>query len=172
MASINSELTSRPCADIPEFERFRTQEYRREALMQQTGGGEAFVEAAAPVIRKNVLQALPYASETGKYVHALQRNGVSGEILERSLARAWLDASEHFLVPKPRKRDLFYGTPALLCYSAVIVIALLLGAIKVMRHTHPELIEIVLAAPPILAIVGVPLLVVVFAALRTLVHRA
>ena len=71
----NASLMPRPCADIPEFQRFMQQEYRKQPLMEQTGGGDAFVEAAAPIIRKSVLQALPYAGPSSKYVGKLRRMG-------------------------------------------------------------------------------------------------
>jgi hypothetical protein len=171
MAQSTDDLMSRPCADIPEFQRFVQQDYRRQALLEQTGGGEAFIAAAAKAIRKNVLQALPYASSTSKYVHRLRRAGVADEILDRALARAWLDGADSFLVPRERKRDLLYGTAALLGYSVVIVVAGLISMIVYFRHAHPLWAETLLAVPPLLAICGVPVVGGLFLALRKLVHR-
>lgn len=171
MARPNDELMSRPCADIPEFERFRQQEYRRQQLMEQTGGGAAFIDAAAQVIRKNVLQALPYVSPTGKYIHDLRRAGVADDVLDRALARAWLDSSDHFLVPRPRKRDALYGTAALLGYSVLIVLGSMISMVAYFRHAHPVWAETLLAVPPLLALCGVPIVVVLFLVLRKLVHR-
>ena len=171
MAQPNDDLMSRPCADIPEFQRFTQQEYRKKLLLEQTGGGEAFVEAAAKAIRKNVLQALPYSSPTGKYVHELRRAGVADETLARALARAWLEDAIHFMVPRARKRDRFYGTAALLGYSIVIVVTGLISMVMYFRHAHPLWAETLLAVPPLLAICGVPVVIGLFLALRKLVHR-
>jgi hypothetical protein len=171
MAQANVDLISRPCSDIPEFERFRQQDYRRQALMDQTGGGDAFVEAAAPVIRKSVIQALPYASPSSKYVHELRRAGMPDDMLDRSLARAWLDASDHFQVPRPRRRDFLRGSVALLLYSTLVTIAALFGLVRYLRHAHPDLASIILGLPPLLAILGVPMVILLFLALRKMVHR-
>jgi hypothetical protein len=171
MAQSNDDLMSRPCADIPEFQRFMQQDYRKQQLLAQTGGGEAFVDAAAKVIRKNVLQAVTYASPTAKYIHQLRGAGVDGEVLDRALARAWLDGADHFMVPRARKRDQFYGTAALLGYSVVIVVIGLISMVMYFRHAHPVWAETLLAVPPLLAICGVPVVLVLFIALRKLVHR-
>lgn len=171
MAQPNVDLMSRPCSDIPEFERFRQQDYRRQILMDQTGGGDAFVEAAAPVIRKSVIQALPYASPSSKYVHELRRAGMPDEMLDRSLARAWLDAADHFQVPRPRRRDFLAGTVALLMYSTLATIAALFGLLRYLRHAHPDVASVMLGLPPLFAILGVPMVIVLFLALRQMVHR-
>ncbi|MDB5871013.1 MAG: hypothetical protein JWQ07_455 [Ramlibacter sp.] len=170
MTQPTPELMSRPCGDIPEFLRFVQQDYRKQALLEQTGGGDAFVEAAGRVVRKNVLQALPYASPSSRYVQELRRNGIADEVLDRALARAWLDASDEFLLPRPRKRDRFYGTVALLGYSIVIVVAGLISMVMYLRHAHPDWAEMLLAVPPLLAICGLPIVLVLFLALRKLVH--
>ena len=171
MAQPNDDLMSRPCADIPEFQRFTQQDYRKKALLDQTGGGEAFVEAAARTIRKNVLQALPYASPSGKYIHQLRHAGIADDVLDRALARAWLEGAEQFQVPRPRKRDRLYSTVALLGYSVVIVVAGLISMVMYFRHAHPVWAETLLAVPPLLAICGVPVVIALFLTLRKLVHR-
>ena len=148
------------------------QEYRKQPLLEQTGGGEAFVEAAAPIIRKSVLQALPYAGPSSKYVGKLRRMGVADEVLDRALARAWLDGSDHFLVPRPRKTDIFYGTAALLVYSVVPVVAAMIGVVNYMRHAHPDVAAVMMGMPPVIAICGVPFVLVLFVVLRKIVHRS
>ena len=161
-----------PCADLPDFQRFVQQAYRKEALLEQTGGGDAFIEAAAPVIRKSVLQAAPYASPTSKRVHQLRRMGVTDDILDRALARAWLDASDEFYVPRPNRTQAFYGTGALLAYSIVIVLVVMIEMVNYLRHAHPDIASTLLGAPPLMAICGVPLVLVLFIGLRKIVHRS
>ena len=172
MAQSNEQLMPLPIADIPEFQLFMQQDYRKRALLEQTGGGDAFVSAAAPVIRKNLLQTLPYLSPSSKYVSKLRRRGVGDEVLDRALARAWLDGSDHFLVPKPRTRDLFSGTAALLAYSVVVALFVLIEFVNWMRHAHPDGASALLGVPPLLALCGVPIVLVVFLTLRKLVHRS
>jgi hypothetical protein len=171
MPSSSPSLASRPCADLPEFDAFRQQDYRKQALLQQTGGGEAFVAAAAPVIRKSVLQALPYGSPSAKYVQALRSQGVTDEVLDQALARAWLADASEFKVPKPPVHRAFLGTAALLGYSVVAVLVFLTVGILWLRHADPVLAEYFLGVPPIFAVAGVPLVVVLFTILRKLVHR-
>ncbi|MBG9389796.1 hypothetical protein [Caenimonas aquaedulcis] len=171
MAQSNAQLIPRPCADLPEFQRFVQQAYRKEALMQQTGGGDAFVEAAAPIIRKSVLQAAPYASPTSKRVHELRRMGVPDDVLDRALARAWLDGADEFYVPRPDRRQIFLGTAALLFYSVAIVIVGLIEAVNYLHHAHPDIASVLLGAPPLMAICGVPVVLVIFLLLRKIVHR-
>jgi len=171
MAEPDDQLMSCACSDIPEFVAFMQQAWRKDTLMQQTGGGEAFVEAAAPVIRKQLVQALPYASPSSRYIHELRRKGVAPEVLDRALSRAWLDGASEFRVPRPRKRELFYSTGALLAYSVLIVLAGLIGFVNYLRHAHPDIASVVLGAPPVLALCGVPAVVVLFLLLRRFVHR-
>jgi hypothetical protein len=171
MPRSDSDLMPLPCADIPEFQRFVQQDYRKQALLEQTGGGDAFIEAAAPVIRKNVLQALPYASASSKRVHKLRRQGVDDAVLDRALARAWLDSADHFMVPPPDRSRAFYGTGALLGYSILIVVVALILMVNYLRHAHPDVASALLGAPPLMAICGVPFVAILFVALRKLVHR-
>jgi hypothetical protein len=170
MAQSRPALESRPCADISEFQVFRQQEYRKQALLEQTGGGEAFVDAAAPVIRKSVLQAIAYGSPSAKYVQALRHAGVPDRDLDVALARAWLHSSDSFEIPKRSAATMFYGTAALLAYSILIVLVLMIMAIFYLRHAHPVLAESLLGVPPIFAVAGVPLVVVLFMLMRKIVH--
>jgi hypothetical protein len=172
MAPQKVDLESRPCADIPEFQRFVQQAYRRDQLIEQTGGGEAFVAAAMPMIRKNVIQALPYASPSSKYVHELRRMGVADQVLDRALAQAWLDGADEFRVPRARKRDFLTGTLALLAYSVTAVVVGLFEAVTYLRHAHPDIGTALIAVPPLLALAGVPLVVLMFMLLRKIVHRS
>lgn len=172
MAPQQIDLESRSCAEIPEFQRFVEQAYRRDQLMEQTGGGEAFIAAAMPVIRKNVIQALPYASPSSKYVHELRRRGVADDVLDRALARAWLDGTGEFHIPRARRRDFLTGTLALLGYSVAAVVVGLFEAVSYLRHAHPEIGTALLAVPPLIALAGVPLVVLVFMLLRKIVHRS
>ncbi len=160
-----------PCADIPEFQRFTQQDWRKQALLEQTGGGDAFVDVAAPVIRKNVLQTLAYVSPSSKYVSKLRRTGVGDEVLDRALARAWLDGADHFWVPRPRKRDLFSGTAALLTYSVLVALAVMIEFVNYLRHAHPDVASAMLGVPPLLALCGVPVVLVVFLLLHKIFHR-
>lgn len=171
MTQASPDLISRPCADIPEFQRFVQQAYRKSALMEQTGGGQAFVQAAMPLIRKQVIQALPYASPSSKYIHELQRAGVSAQVLDRALAQAWLDDAPQFWVPRSRRRDFFSGTLALLAYSVTVSVFGLIELVAYLRHAHPELASAVLAVPPLLALAGVPMVLVLFLLLRKIFHR-
>jgi hypothetical protein len=93
------------------------------------------------------------------------------DMLDRSLARAWLDASDHFQVPRPRRRDFLRGSVALLLYSTLVTIAALFGLVRYLRHAHPDLASIILGLPPLLAILGVPMVILLFLALRKMVHR-
>ncbi|HSI52886.1 MAG: hypothetical protein ACAH21_01930 [Ramlibacter sp.] len=172
MAQPNDQLMPLPVADIPEFQRFVQQDYRKQALLEQTGGGDAFVEAAAPVIRKNLLQTLPYLSPSVQYLSKLRRRGVADEVVDRALARAWLDGADHFLVPRPRKRDVFSGTVALLAYSVVVALFVMIEFVNWLRHAHPDGASAMLGVPPLLALCGVPIVLVVFVVLRKLLHRS
>lgn len=172
MTQTSPELIARPCADIPEFQRFVQQDYRKRALLEQTGGGEAFVQAAMPVIRKQVIQALPYASPSSKLIHALQRAGIGAQTLDRALAQAWLDDAPQFWLPRPRRRDIFSSTLALLAYSVTVSVFCMIELVAYLRHAHPDLATTLLAFPPLIALSGVPIVLVLFLVLRKLFHTA
>ncbi len=172
MTQASPDLISRPCADLPEFLRFIQQDYRKRALLEQTGGGDAFVQAAMPVIRKQVIQALPYASPSSKLVHELQRSGIGAQTLDRALAQAWLDDAQQIWLPRSRRRDFFSSTLALLAYSVTASVFLMIELVAYLRHAHPELATMLLAFPPLIALGGVPIVLVLFVLLRKLFHTA
>lgn len=169
--STQQELLRHSCAELPEYLAFTGQSWRKQKLIEETGGGERFVEQAVPLLRKHVLQTLRYGSTSSQFIHRLRNAGASDDALARALARAWLAGQDYFELPRARTRDMFRGTPALALYSVLIMIAVLVSSIGYLRHARPHWAETMLAFPPLLALLGAAGAIPIFALLRAIVPR-
>lgn len=159
-----------PCAGIPGFEELRAQSQLKEALLHETGGGEAFVARAGQVILTHVLQGQPYLhSKRASLLDALRRHYSNEQIVE-ALSRAWLAQADQFFLPRLRLRDRLGSTGLLIAISVVLALALVITLAVTLRYIYPKEVAAFLAFEPLLAICAVAVAAVIFWILRQLRH--
>jgi hypothetical protein len=161
-------MDTHPCAKIPKFDELRAQSELKEALLRETRGGDAFVTRAAQVILAHVLHGQPYLnSPRGSLPDTLHRH-YTNEQIAHALARAWLDQTDHFLLPRRRLRDRLGSTKSLIAISILFALAIVITLTVTLRYVYPKEVAGFLAFEPLLAIIAVAVAAAIFWTLRQL----
>lgn len=151
----SSAFRSFPCAEIPEFEAFRHQELIKEALMQESGGGEAFIERAAEALRHHLLAAGLARRTNEKSLLDRLRRVYDFNQITLALARAWSSDSEMFYLPRDTFLEQMDRTLWLKGISFVLALASLLVFLVYGRHNFPEITIWFVVIGPVLAVIGI-----------------
>ena len=164
-----ARLQAYPCTAIPRLAEFMAQDELRDALLRETGGGEAFLDRAAVTIALHVLSTAAYApGEVRKgLLHRLYGRHTQEQIA-RAMALAWLNKTDHFLLPRRGWRDWLATTPVLLTLAvggALVGVSMFVDILYLIDHT---LAAKVLTFPPVLAFVGWPIALVLYRLLQWL----
>ena len=79
-----------PLSDLPELTPWLEQEALKQQLLTQSGGGDAFVALAAPMLKRSILGVDPQArlSTDRGQLKALLRRGVTHDQITRAFAEA------------------------------------------------------------------------------------
>ena len=166
---VTKRIQAYPCAEITHLPALMSQTEIKDALLRETGGGEAFIERAAETLKVAIFQASAYRTEEQEagLLHRLSRR-YDNDQLARALARAWLNDEEHFFLPRVGWYSRLTGTLALAVYSIVFALMAIEALVAVLRHVDSRLAAEFVAFPPALAIIGWTIAILIFLILRKL----
>lgn len=117
-----------PCRDLPELDAWRAQRFIKDALLQETGGGAAFVARAAETLSQTLL-AHP---RDGTFLRLLKQ-GYTHEQVAHAFAEAWLRDEDHFHLPRRRPADSRWvrqGPPWLAALATILLVVI----VEIQRH--------------------------------------
>ncbi|MEA3644088.1 MAG: DUF6447 family protein, partial [Lamprobacter sp.] len=118
-----------PLSELPELTPWLEQRELKQQLLAQSGGGEAFVALAVPLLKRHILSTDPYkrASADHGQLKALLRRGTSIDEIAHAFAVAWLHEADRLQLPRRALSDrplLIYGIPLLALGVTLITVAL------------------------------------------------
>ncbi|CAK0756868.1 putative SapC family protein [Gammaproteobacteria bacterium] len=125
------------CRDLPELNVWRDQFYLKDALLQETGGGEAFVARATQTLYQALLSLRTDTLVESSQLSHLLTQGYTNEQIARAFAKAWLQNNETLYLPRFRWIDagwMIHGIPVLL--SVVTVTLMFFFA----SHQYPKIV--------------------------------
>ncbi|MEI6415683.1 MAG: SapC family protein [Pseudomonadota bacterium] len=124
------------CRDIPELNAWRDQSYLKEALLQETGGGEAFIARATQTLYQALLSLrIDPLAEPGQ-LSCLLDKGYAKQQIARAFAEAWLADDETFYLPSFRFVDsgwVIHGVP-ITAAAATVTLLIFFGS-----HQYPQI---------------------------------
>ena len=115
------------CRDLPELYAWRDQPFLKDALLEETGGGEPFVARATQTLLHQAFLA-PLSAPPGSRPSPLKRllnQGYTPEQIARAFAEAWLRDDENLYLPRLRLADHQWvrnGIPVLAAVATVVVL--------------------------------------------------
>jgi len=159
---------------LPSFIELTRDKSLKSSLLVETGGGEAFVERAAAVIRQSILQTVPYRDHGGSYalMRRLHAMGYSIETVSQALARSWLEDRSEFYLPRRRKRDWLRSRPVLLAASVLVSLAGTTLFILLVRRAYPAFATVLLGLEPLLAAISRIFAIAIYWPLAKILHRS
>jgi len=160
-----------PLAAIPEFVAFAHDPLLKTKLLAEHPDEAGFVAAAAPLIERFVLATIPYrahGSPGDKTLSRLLKKGHTTGQIAHALAQAWYREAETFELPPIAWRERLGRTRVRLTVACILALVIVAAGMQMIRHTHPQLLEIALAFPPFIAIAVVLVGLGLFYGLRRL----
>lgn len=139
-----------PCAELGAFQSLAEQKELRQALIAETGGGEAFIQRAIETITQLVIHAAVGKKEP--LLAELRKLGYSELEITTALAQAWLEETETFALPKIAQTQKFQKKGGIIFVALIITCLLATIFIFGFRHIFPDLIGTLLAFPPLIAL--------------------
>ncbi|MEA3642609.1 MAG: DUF6447 family protein [Lamprobacter sp.] len=146
-----------PLSELPELTPWLEQQELKQQLLAQSGGGEAFVALAAPMLKRNLIGVDPRArtrADRGQ-LKALLRRGFSIDEIARAFAEAWLRDDDTLYLPRRRPSEsalVVYGVPLLVL--ATVFMLTLLGVFQ----AYPRWLALFVYFAPLLLVPFGPLL--------------
>lgn len=138
------------CEKLPNVKQLQSQTELRNILLQETGGGEAFIQRAIETITQLVIHAAVGKEEP--LLAELRRLGYSESDITSALAQAWLEETETFALPKIAQKQKFQKKGGIIFVALIITCLLATIFIFGFRHIFPDLIGTLLAFPPLIAL--------------------
>lgn len=160
-----------PLSDLPELTPWLEQTELKQQLLAESGGGEAFVALAAPMLKRSILGVDPSTrlSTNRGQLKALLRRSVSVDEITHAFAEAWLTESDILTLPRRAWSDrpvLVYGIPLLILGAALITTAL------VVFQAHPRWMGPFIYTAPVFMLAVAPLLWLLIRAWRRTLRGA
>lgn len=158
------------CSELTEFQSFMKMDFLKQSLLEQTGGGDAFIESTIPAIKLQVLGTVRNP-ESLVFLRKLRKAGYDDEMICRVLAHAWLAESETFALPAMAKMNWWRTTKGLWAISSISTLLIVAGLMLYLRSVDTDDFSIVLVAGPLLAIVPIVIGVVIFKSLNRVLNK-
>lgn len=137
------------CKDVILFNSLISQKDLRQALITETGGGEAFIQRAIDTITQLVIHTSVGKEEP--LLAELRKLGYSELQITTALAQAWLNETDTFVLPKIALQSKFQKKGGIIALSIAITCFIATIFIFGFRQVFPEFIGALLAFPPLMA---------------------
>lgn len=127
----------------------------KRGILEGMADGEQKISAARNIVDVHLFRGLKHDPQGDKLIKSLVKRGYTLDEINQSIARAWLAHQDHFELRDVNQR--FYDRMVVRNFLMPLALTMMvLGGILYLFHKkYPILfIDIVMIAPPIVAIVG------------------
>jgi hypothetical protein len=156
-------------SDLPELTPWLEQHELKQQLLAQSGGGEAFIALATPMLKRHLLSVDPQQRLQGErsQLKTLLRRRYTHDEIARAFAAAWLQGADQLELPRrglSEKALVVYGLPLLVLGSVLITVAL------VAFEAHPRWMGPFIYLAPLFMLIVVPVFLLLLSLWRKLLR--